>query len=156
MQIIRSMALALVLLLIPMVSVANPDADPNEVWQLEQKYWQYAKDNDVLKYLDLWDSRFVGWPGGNESPTGKDQIANWIAPLHSNPDEQFDYELSQKALRSFGDVVVVHYLARYFYRNPENLEIVRELGVSRITHTWQRRDGKWQIITGMSAEHSEN
>jgi hypothetical protein len=31
--------------------------------------------------------------------------------------------------------------------------VVEEEGPFRITHTWQRHGGTWQIITGMSASH---
>jgi hypothetical protein len=142
------------LLLAPQLSGASPAADERAVWRLEHKYWEYAKANDVPRYLTLWDERFVGWPGGKKSPVGKAEIAGWIAPLHEQTGKQFDYELTQEASRSFHNVVVVHYLVRYFYRSSESGKVVEELGVSRITHTWQRRGSAWRIITGMSAEQS--
>jgi len=73
-----------------------------------------------------------------------------IVPLHANPKERYDYELTKKAVRAFCDVVVTHYLVRDFFRDAGSNEIVRELDTYRITHTWQRRNEKWQIITGMS------
>jgi ketosteroid isomerase-like protein len=81
---------------------------------------------------------------------GKAEIADWIVPLHANPGERYDCELTKKAVRAFGDVVVVHYLVRDFFRDAESDRVVRELDTYRITHTWQRRGDTWQIITGMS------
>ncbi len=81
---------------------------------------------------------------------GKGNIAEWILPLHENSVETYDYELTREAVRSFGDVVVVHYLVRDFFRSTSTGEIVRQLDTYRITHTWQRREGTWQIIAGMS------
>lgn len=81
---------------------------------------------------------------------GKGSIHEWIVPLHENAAETYDYELTREAVRSFGDVVVVHYLVRDFFRSASTGEIVRRLDEYRITHTWQQRGNTWQIITGMS------
>jgi hypothetical protein len=129
---------------------ADDNADEKIVWSLEEAYWKYVKNNDAKSYITLWDDRFVGWPGFSREPVGKANIGEWIAPLHKNPSEQYDYELTPKAVRSFGDVVVVHYLVRDFYRSSSTGQIVRELDQYRITHTWQRKGETWQIITGMS------
>lgn len=130
---------------------ADNAADEKAVWNLEEAYWKYVKNNDVNSYRTLWDDNFVGWPGFSNEPVGKSNIGDWIAPLHKNPAEQYDYELTPKAVRSFGDVVVVHYLVHDFYRSPSTGQIVRQLDEYRITHTWQRRHETWQIITGMSS-----
>ena len=133
----------------PVLSADLAD-DEQAVWELEEAYWQYVKRNDIPGYRSLWDEKFVGWPGFSKAPLGKENIAGWIAPLHVDSSEIYDYELTQEAVRSFGEVVVAHYLVRSFFRSSETGEIVRKRGVSRITHTWQRRGNTWQIITGMS------
>ena|GEM_PF-5349535 len=84
-------------------------------------YSQYVKNNDIENYRNLWDDQFVGWPRFSESPIGKEKIVDWIAPLHKNPDEVFDYELTRKAVRSFGDIVVVQYLVREFMRSKDKM-----------------------------------
>ena len=129
-----------------------PDSasDEKAVWGLEEAYWKYVKNNDIKGYQTLWDERFIGWPGFSMTPVEKANIGEWIAPLHKDPAERYDYELTPKAVRSFGDVVVVHYLVRDFYRSASTNEVVRQLDEYRITHTWQRRGETWQIITGMS------
>lgn len=124
--------------------------DEKAVWSLEQAYWQYVGSNNAKAYLRLWDDRFIGWPGFSKAPVQKATIADWIAPLHKDPTTRYDYELTREAIRSFGDVVVVHYLVHDFYRSASTGELVKELDTYRITHTWQRRGDTWQIITGMS------
>ena len=130
---------------------ADPAADEKAVWNLEESYWKYVKNNDVKGYSTLWDENFVGWPGFSSEPVGKASIGDWIAPLHKNPAEKYDYELTRKAVRSFGDVVAVHYLVHDFYRSASTGEIVRQLDQYRITHTWKRKGNTWLIITGMSS-----
>jgi hypothetical protein len=136
--------------LISLPALSDETADEEAVWNLEEAYWVYVKNNDVDGYLTLWDERFVGWPGFSKAPMGKVKIHEWILPLHENPAETYDYELTREAVRSFGDVVVAHYLVRDYFRSANTGEVVRQLDEYRITHTWQRRGETWQIITGMS------
>ena len=125
-------------------------ADERTVWNLEQAYWVYVKNNDVDGYLTLWDARFVGWPGFSRTSMGKNNISGWLESLHNNPSRIYDYELTREAIRGFDDVVVVHYRVHGFYRSADTGEIVSARRTSRVTHTWQKHGISWQIITGMS------
>lgn len=146
-----NMILVLNLFMSPLAISAELTADEQAVWQLEETYWVYVRNQDIDGYLTLWDERFVGWPRFSKSPLGKESIASWIPPLHADSKLAFDYQLTQMTVRSFDDVVIVHYLVREMHRSTETGEVVSEDGPYRITHTWQRRNGTWQIITGMSA-----
>ncbi len=147
----RDAAVALVLtLLLSLSAFADGATDEEAVWQLEEAYWLYVKGNDLASYRGLWDERFVGWPGFSDTPLGKENIGTWIAALHASPEETYDYRLTRKVVRSFGDVVVVHYLVQDFMRSADSGEIIRQRDTYRITHTWQRIGDSWKIITGMS------
>ena len=141
------------LLFISLIAFAGPTEDEAAVWQLEKDYWKYVKEQDLDAYRALWDERFVGWPSFSPHPLGKDEIADWIPPLHQDPTRVFDYELKREAVRSFGDVVVTHYLERSIYRNKKTGAMIEEASWIRLTHTWQRRGASWQIVTGMSASY---
>lgn len=130
---------------------ADAAADEKAVWAMEEAYWVYVRNNDLDGYLTLWDERFVGWPSFSENPLGKNDIASWIPPLHADTKRAYDYELKRQAVRSFGDVVIAHYLYRDIYRLAETGDVVEKGNFRRITHTWQRRGDTWQIVTGMSA-----
>lgn len=146
----------LTLIMSPLAWAADLTADEQAVWELEEAYWVYVKNQDIDGYLTLWDDSFVGWPSFSKSPMGKESIAVWIPPLHANPTLSYDYELKRMAVRSFGDVVVAHYLVHDFHRSAETGEIVTNNRPYRITHTWQKRNGTWRIITGMSGSLVED
>ena len=131
---------------------AEMTPDEKAVWQLEEDYWKYVKESDLEAYRSLWDDRFVGWPSFSTDPVGVDKIASWIPELHQDPEQEYHYELTRKAVRGFGDIVVVHYLVREVWRSVDNGEIVRDRSI-RITHTWRRTGDTWRIITGMSSPH---
>jgi hypothetical protein len=125
----------------------RPKAD---MYILEEAYWKYAKANDAEGYESLWNEKFVGWGACLKTPHGKENIADWIGPLHADPSLQFRYELTKEAVRSFGNIVVAHYLVRMYMQSMVTEQPQVELTL-RITHTWQRQGKSWQIITGMSA-----
>ena len=146
-------AILLLLLMVTPSVLAGPAEDEAAVWQLEEDYWKYVKEQDLDGYRTLWDERFVGWPSFSAETMGKQNIADWIPPLHEDSAKVLDIELKRQAVRSFGDIVVAHYLVKTFQRDASTREIVEESDWSRITHTWQRRAGTWQIVTGMSASY---
>ena len=143
----------LLLLIVPAMVLAGPAEDKTAVWQLEEDYWEYVKQQDLDNYRSLWDERFVGWPNFSPHPLGKEDITDWIPPLHSDPERVFDYELKREAVRSFGDIVVAHYLLKLIFRDAQTGDVTEEGNWRRITHTWQRRGDRWQIVTGMSASY---
>ena len=124
------------------------NADEEAVWALEEAYYQYAKNNDPQGYLSLFSDQVIGWPALDTRPKGKDRVSQWIGDVHSNPEEVWQYELERLKIQSHGDIVVVHYRLRdYFISAMSGKEL--SSADYRISHTWLRRDGRWQIISGM-------
>jgi len=132
------------------LAAAEMTADEQAVWRLEEQYWVYVAKSDLDGYLTLWDERFVGWPSFSPKPVGKDGIGGWIRPLHADPEQRFEYSLEPMAVRSFGDVVVAHYLVKERWVSVKTGQVTRSES-SRITHTWKKRVNTWVIVTGMSS-----
>ncbi len=139
------------LCLSPVVLPGELTAEEKVVWQLEESYWLYVASNDTDNYANLWNDRFIAWPGFSKVPLGKKNATDWIQLLHANLDEVYDYELQQESVRSYGDVVVTHYRIYQIFRSASSGEVLRKLDPARITHTWKRTGHTWQIISGMSA-----
>ena len=129
-------------------SPAQMNDDEATVWRLEEAYYRYAKANDPEGYLTLFHEDVIGWPTLDAAPKGKSRVSQWIATVHENPDEAWNYELKRMAIHSFGDVVVVHYLLRDYFVSRGSGEVTRS-AVFRISHTWQRAGDTWRIISGM-------
>jgi ketosteroid isomerase-like protein len=121
--------------------------DEAQVWNLEKAYWEYVKANDLQKYRALWHEDFLGWPYVSSAPTGKDHITDWITANTSKGVKLQSYAIEQLAVRVTGDIAINHYRIKMVWAGPteSNTEVIR------ITHTWLRAHGSWQIIGGMSA-----
>jgi ketosteroid isomerase-like protein len=139
-----------ILLLIGFAALAQDAAkDETQVWQLEKAYWEYVKANDLAKYRALWHENFLGWPFVSSAPVRKDHITDWITANTSKGIKLHSYSIEQLAVQVTGDVAVDYYRINATWANGEGTEIRTD--TLRITHTWIRTRGTWQIIGGMSS-----
>lgn len=129
-------------------------AAEKEVWQLEEKYWEFAQAYDLQSYRALWHEGFVGWPRSEAVPVGKSKIGGWLE-RRKNAGQSLRYKLQREAVRQIEGAVVAHYRVAVEWVAKDGKA---ESENSRITHTWMKVDGRWKIITGMSApvEKPEN
>jgi ketosteroid isomerase-like protein len=120
-----------------------------QIWQLEKAYWEYVKANDLEKYRALWHENFVGWPFVSPVPVRKDHITDWITSNTSKGVILQSYSIEQFAIQVTGDIAINHYRINATWANRAGAEVKTDR--MRITHTWIRTQGTWQIIGGMSA-----
>jgi ketosteroid isomerase-like protein len=123
--------------------------DETEIWKLEKAYWEYVKANDLEKYRALWHENFVGWPLVSSAPVRKDRITDWITNNTSKGVKLKSYSIEQLAIRLTGDIAINHYRIKTNWATGEGAEARTD--AFRITHTWLRAHGTWQILGGMSA-----
>jgi ketosteroid isomerase-like protein len=141
--------ISLFLLLPATVFAQNPAADEGQVWHLEKAYWEYVKANDLEKYRALWNENFLGWPFVSSTPVRKDHITDWITANTSKGIKLQSYAIEQLAIQVTGDIAIDHYRIKFTWANKDGSEA--KTSTMRITHTWTRTNGIWQILGGMSA-----
>jgi ketosteroid isomerase-like protein len=127
-------------------SVAN---DAAQVWSLEKAYWEYVKSNELEKYRALWHEDFLGWPFVSSAPVRKDHITDWITANTSKGVKLQSYSTEQLAIQITGEIAINCYRIKATWASGEGTEVRTD--TLRITHTWIRTHGTWQIIGGMSS-----
>jgi ketosteroid isomerase-like protein len=134
-------------------SVAQPDfiqrlklsAEQEEVWRLEEKYWQIVEARDCDGYIALWDEDFVGWPDNCAAPIRKDVIrSDTFGTLRRLK----NFHLEPRAVQVFEEVAITFYLVTAAYTPTNGND---ELVTFRCTHTWRKVNGVWLIFGGMSS-----
>jgi len=151
---IRACAFSVVTLCIALPACAQElpteSVTEQEIWRLEDDYWQYAAAGDVERYLALWHEDFVGWFCGAQNPSRKSTIGEWVRTIRDEGQDLI-YELENKTSQNFGNLVVV------YYTTP--VEIVSRDGghrwageIFKVTHTWMKVGDRWQIIGGMCGQ----
>ena len=127
----------------------NSATDEAQVWQLEKAYWEYVKGDDLEKYRALWHKNFVGWPFVSPVPVRKDHITDWITASTSKGITLQSYSIEQLAIQVTADIALDYYRISATWANDAGTEVSTDR--MRITHTWIRTHGTWQIIGGMSS-----
>ena len=127
----------------------NSTAEENDIWKLEKAYWEYVKANDLERYRALWHENFLGWPFVSSAPVRKDHITDWITANTSKSIKLRSYSIEQLAIQITGDTALDYYRIKGTWANSAGADIKSD--AFRITHTWTRTHGTWQIIGGMSA-----
>ena len=139
------------LLALPAAALAaDSSKDEAQLWGSEKAYWEYVKANDLEKYRALWHKDFVGWPFVSPEPVRKDHITDWITNNTSQGLKLQSYAIEQLAMHLTGDIAIDHYRMKSSWARVGTGELVRT-DAMRITHTWIRVNGAWQILGGMSA-----
>lgn len=127
--------------------------DEQVVWQKEVDYWEFRVSGKIDEYMALWHRAFVGWPGSSLTVGGPEVPRKMVeAELRSTRPGSHKVVLEPLSVRLFGDTAVVFYRVFATRVDLAGRKIERYL---RVTHTWMRTDGKWQIISGMSGAESE-
>jgi ketosteroid isomerase-like protein len=127
----------------------NATSEEAQIWVLEKSYWEYVKANDLEKYRALWHENFVGWPLADSTPVRKDDVTDWMTENASKEVKLQSYSIEQLAICVTGDVAIDHYRIKMNWANREGPDATTE--ALRITHTWIRTQGTWQILGGMAA-----
>ena len=133
------------------VGAEDLTSDELAVWELEESYYRFAKNNDPGSYLSLFHEDVIGWPTHDPAPKGRNKVSQWIGAVHSDSTKEWNYEIERLAIQTFGEVVVVHYRLRDYFVSKESGEEISSQEF-RISHSWLRVGETWQIISGMGAK----
>lgn len=141
----RIAAVAVVVLL----TVACFAQDADQVWSQEQAYWNYVQSNNLDAYRALWHADFVGWPYVSPEPLRKAHITDWMT-VHTSKGESFKLDNLERLLVEVnGNYATATYRVRGTWVDKSGKSDAASI---RVIHTWLRgSDGKWLIISGMSA-----
>jgi len=121
--------------------------DAEQVWAGEEAYWQIVKAHDAARWATLWSDDFVGWPRTKEHPMRKAQgVSEFKAGAMFGG--VVSYELHRESVEMHGDAGITFYRASWRTRSADGTETMHS---ARLSHTWMKRDGRWQIVGGMSA-----
>jgi hypothetical protein len=126
---------------------AELSSEQKQIWDLEERYWQFLKTRNRDGCIGLWDESLVGWPYSLPDPIRKDVMRSDPFRLLQGL-ELKNVQLEPKAVQMFQQVAIVHYMMTATYARKDGSRDVERL---RMTHTWLKTNGAWLIIGGMSA-----
>jgi ketosteroid isomerase-like protein len=132
---------------LPISSTGKAELE-NEVWQMEESYWEYVQNIDTVTYKTLWHDDFIGYPSFGDGVSNKSKIAIWIPELHQDTSLTFSYKLYKKAVNAIEDVVIVFYDTDEMWTDKAGKAVRKE--TYKFTHTWKKQNDNWVILGGMA------
>jgi ketosteroid isomerase-like protein len=116
------------------------------VWKIEEKYWEFWIKGNIEGLMTLIHKDFVGWPSSSKMPSDRKAAREFVEKFLAQT-KLFAFEIKPAAIKIIGNVAVVHYFL--ILKDSEGSQVG---STYRITHTWMKQDGRWQLIGGMSAD----
>ncbi len=136
------------------LALGQPSSRKEEqVWKLEEAYWQYVKALDVEGYRTLWHKDFIGWPSSSSMPVRKDHITDWLSSYKEKGSTLRCYTLQRAGSQLLDNIVITHYLLTSHWVDKTGKG---EPATIKVTHTWLKLGDDWKIIGGMAAPVDSN
>ena len=145
------LAVTIVVVSAAVATIAQQSSNRQDIWSLENDYWNYVKALDLDGYKKLWHPAFVGWPSVSSRPVRKDHITDWIKAHTDKGERMQSFTLVKADSQQTDNVYVTHYWLTATWATKD---AGGNPSTTRITHTWLRTPDGWQIIGGMSSPES--
>ncbi len=138
----RVLACAVVLTWAGAAMAQTWSAEQQEIWKLEEKQWQMAKDKDLSWIETMVHPNLSYWGTDSPVPQTKASLARWNRYENSNA-TVLEQELFPLSITVTGNVAVVNY--RYQIAR-ESLKKERETVHGRYMDVLVKDGGRWQFI----------
>ena len=138
----RALACALVLAWAGAVSAQTWTPEQQELWKLEEKQWQMAKDKDLSWIETMVHPNLSYWSNESPVPQTKASLSRWNRYDSANA-TVLEQELFPHSITITGNVAVVNYhyqIARESYKKE------RETVRGRYTDVFVKDGGRWLFI----------
>lgn len=122
----------------------------NQIWRLEEAYWENWIKGDLEGCMSLLHEGFIGWPSSAEKPRDKNAARKFVQD-YVDQTKPFAFEIKPSAISIRTDTAVVYYSLTWKDKDG------KQTGDShRITHTWIKREDTWKVLGGMSSVIDED
>jgi hypothetical protein len=138
----RALACAAVLAWAGAASAQTWTPEQQELWKLEEKQWQMAKDKDLSWIETMVHANLSYWSSDSPVPQTKASLSRWNRYDNTNT-TVLEQELFPHSITITGNVAVVNYhyqIARESYKKE------RETVRGRYTDVFVKDGGRWLFV----------
>jgi ketosteroid isomerase-like protein len=123
------------------------DTVEEKIWTQEAAYFTHFYHAEYEEMLALVHDQFLGWPGGQPQPIGKEESARFMKQAIPKP-TNCKIKIERAGIRVLGSVALTQYT---IYVNCTDSAGMTKTQSSVITHTWLKEGADWKLLGGMSA-----
>lgn len=117
-----------------------------EIWKLEEAYIANYMDANHSGILSIYHKDFIGWPDTEPRPARKSDMPEYLRCRFPELSSA-EIEIERNGIQIIKDVAINYYTFHLSFINEDG-EVIKQS--TRMTHTWLREGGQWQILGGMS------
>lgn len=139
---VRALAFLAVVVCAGAASAQSWTPEQQELWKLEEKQWQMAKDKDASWIETMVHPNLSYWSNESPVPQTRASLARWNRYDNANS-TVLEQELYPLSITITGSVAVVNYryqIARESYKKE------RDTVFGRYTDVFLKDGGRWQFI----------
>ncbi len=118
-----------------------------KIWAQEEAYFTHFYKAEYEDMLALVHDQFLGWPGGQSQPIGKEESSRFMKQAVPKP-TNCKITIERAGIRVLGSVALTQYTIHVNCRDSAGIAKIQS---SVITHTWVKEGADWKLLGGMSA-----
>jgi hypothetical protein len=138
----RALACAVVLTWATAASAQTWTPEQQELWKLEEKQWQMAKDKDLTWIETMVHPNLSYWSNESPVPQTRTSLSRWNRYDNTNA-TVLEQELFPHSITITGNVAVVNY---HYQIARESLKKERETVRGRYMDVFVKDGGRWLFI----------
>lgn len=133
------------------VVLAQQTEIEKEIWQSENRYWNYLEMNDTVSYKRLWVYNQLNYQSGEKELSDQKKCSYWMRQLHEDNSLEFSFALHKKAIEIARNRVIIHYDVHKFWTDKQH-NIYKSESFS-FSHTWIKSENKWLLSEGIAIKN---
>lgn len=122
-----------------------------EIWQLENRYWNYLERNDITSCKQLWINNQINYQLTEANLSDVNKCSFWMTAINKNSELEFSCALHKKSIEITKNSVIITYDVDKFWTDKQhNLHNSERFSFS---HTWIKSQNSWLLSDGLAIKN---
>lgn len=123
----------------------------NEIWQLENRYWNYLERNDSTSYKKLWINNQINYQFSEANLSEVKKCSFWMKEINEDSSLEFSCALHQKAIEIKENIVIIQYDVNKFWTDKQHN--IHKSETFSFSHTWIKSENSWLLCDGIAIKN---
>jgi|GEM_PF-3215738 len=122
-----------------------------EIWQLENRYWNYLERNDTTSYKKLWIDNQINYQSDEVTISDVKKCSYWMKEINEDNSLEFSCTLHKKAIEITENIVIIHYDVDKFWTDKQHN--IHKSETFSFSHTWIKIENSWLLSDGIAIKN---
>lgn len=122
-----------------------------EIWQLENRYWNYLEKNDITSYKKLWIDNQINYQSDELTISDVKKCSYWMKEINEDNSLEFNCTLHKKAIEIKENIVTIHYDVDKFWTDKQHN--IHKSETFSFSHTWIKIENSWLLSDGIAIKN---